>query len=291
MRPSPARCMGGSALISRALLLGIVWLIVVQNACGAEPQGVVSTSLCGDAYVMAIEPEANIAALSWQAGGPLSTAPAQLAALGTARADGEILVHFAGRPLVLGPGDSARAEDWAKKAGSPFYRLNWANDFVAIETNLRQLGQFLHQPERANSAIANMQERLAALPKPKGPQPRILYLTPTLGTAGKGTWVDAAIRAAGGHNMATDLGIAGWGRVRLEQLVGRKPDLIVLSYFGDGPPSVFNFRSHHPYLQQVLQSTPTVTVPGKDWVCGGPNLIDASEIMSAAIARLPEPRS
>lgn len=297
MHRNHARPMEGFVLPFRLLRIAVVFLLIAPVAWSQDehirttaPSGVVSTSLCGDAYVLALEPRVNIAALSWQAGGSLSTAPTEMTGLAKGKADGETLVRFAGKPVVLGPGDSRRAESWTKKTGSPVFRLVWANDFAQVESNLYNLGSFLHREAQAKTIITRLQERLVALTKPHVNRPKVLYVTPTLGTAGKGTWVDAAIRVAGGDNMAEEMGVVGWGRVRLEELARQKPDLIVLSYFGDGPPSVLNFRTRHPFLRHVLQTTPTVTVPGKDWVCGTPNLIDASEKISMAIGRLPEPR-
>lgn len=292
MRRSRELYMEVSALLCRGIISTVLILWLAPMAHAAEGgRKVVSTSLCGDAYVLALVSPAKIAALSWQADGPLSTAPANMRGRAVARADGETLVRFAGTDLVLGPGDSQRAEVMAKQTHSPAFRLAWANDFAAIEGNLRNLGKFLHRSEQAETAITRLRSRLASLPQPKPARPKLLYLTPTLGTAGKGTWVDAAMQAAGGDNLADDLGVTGWGRVGLEDLIGHKPDLIVLSYFADGPPSVLNFRSHHPFLQQILRTTPSVTVPGRDWVCGGPKLIDASETMAAAIQKLPRRKS
>ncbi|PHR63090.1 MAG: hypothetical protein COA47_00300 [Robiginitomaculum sp.] len=250
----------------------------------AEPKQIVSTSLCGDGYVLALAEPSRIKTLSWQADGPLSLAPKDVRGKAGAWPEAESLLAQAPAKLVLGPGDKPAATQLAQSRGSQVHVLPWTDGFAGIEAAIQGLGEFLHETERAALVVLDMQNRLQHLAERKQRRNlddalplRVLYLTPTLGTAGAGTMVDAAIRAAGGQNLADDLGISGWGQIPIEQLVTHPPDLILKSFFTDGPPSAVQFRSNHFVLRQISKKTPSLEIPGALWVCGGPYLIRAAE--------------
>ncbi len=258
--------------------------LLASSAKAAEPQPIVSTSLCGDGYVLALADPARIKALSWQADGSLSLAPEPLQSKAGAWPEAEKLLALAPAMLVLGPGDKQMATQLAQSRGSQVHVLPWTNDFAGIETSIQSLGDFLHAEGRAASLVSDLQKRLAKLAQRKQHRSkndarslRVLYLTPTLGTAGTGTMVDAAIRAAGGQNLADDLGVSGWGQIPIEQLAAHPPDLILKSFFTGGPPSAVQFRSNHFVLRQIVSQTSSLEIPGAYWVCGGPYLIRAAE--------------
>jgi iron complex transport system substrate-binding protein len=279
--------MAGWLLPFKAILAGLV--LVSGSAQWADASEVVSTSLCADGYVLAVQPAGQIKALSWQVNGPLSRAPANLRKLPKVRAESETLLAMAPANVVLGPGDPVTSTRLAKDRGSQIHQIKWQDSFAGINENLRALGKFLQQSERAEQQIQAQTSNLDALGKrtqARSRAPYVLYLTPTLGTAGKGSFVDAAIRAAGGRNLATEFGITGWGQVPLERLLTRKPDLIVRSFFADGPPSVNEFRARHPILQNLQEDVPMVTIPGGLWVCAGPDLIDAAGLIADGLDQI-----
>ena len=244
----------------------------------AAPGHVVSTSLCGDAYVLALVPPEHITALSWQADTKLSAAPAFLRHKNKGMASAERLARLHPDLVVLGPGDPLRATKAVQKTGAKVLSLNWTESFEGVFDNLRALGDISGQTQTANTKIKAIKTRLAALKTraPKHPV-RILYLTPSGNSAGADVFVDAAIRAAGGINHGATLGIKGWGRVPLEKLTLNPPDLIITSFFNEAYPSIANLRSRHPLMRRVMQNTPTVRIAAKNWICAGPRLINAAE--------------
>ena len=256
----------------------------------AQAARIVSTSLCGDAYVWALAPARDIAALSWQADTPLSAAPPPLRARNKGRNDAERLLALAPSLVVLGPGDAPRAARLAHRAGAQVFALHWSEDFKGVADNLRALGAAMGRTDAARKAIARQQDRLAhmqaraqALPR----RPRVLYLAPGGMSAGTATFVDAAIRAAGGRNHAAALGLSGWGRVPLEKLALDPPDLIITSFFNEGYASLADLRSRHPLLQRTLRRVPVAVIPARDWICAGPLLVDAARAIQTAMTGLP----
>jgi len=115
-------------------------------------------------------------------------------------------------------------------------------------------------------------------------KPKILYLARSGGSAGPGTFVDAAITAAGGVNIAPT---SGWFTPDPEEIIALKPDLIITSYFKDGYESVQAVALRNKVISQHLKTFPSVEIDGKLWPCAGPDLIEAAELIADAIDELP----
>ncbi|MBL4618314.1 MAG: ABC transporter substrate-binding protein [Robiginitomaculum sp.] len=263
------------------VIIGFFWPIMTL----AQDE-VVSTSLCADSYVLALVEPRQIKALSWQANSKLSRAPDAVRSLPRAWPSQEVLLSLSPAKIVLGSGDNIAATSLAEHRGSKAMQLAPATDFTAIENNLSKLGEFLNKQGQAKTVISSQRIRLQSLQARKQSrheEPSILYLTPTLGTAGYGTFIDAAIIAAGARNFATELGIENWSRVPLELLATQQPDLIITSFFRNGSPSILQFRANHSILKGLQQKVPQKHIPGGLWVCGGPLLITAAEQIADAL--------
>ena len=221
----------------------------------------VSTSLCGDGYALAAQSGnmANIAMLSWQADGPLGSPITKQAGHRTgAWRDLETLVALAPDTLLLGPGERI---DAALLPGTEVVALDWVEDVEGINANLAKLGA---EPLRID-----------AMP----PAKRVLYLSRAGGTAGTGTYVDAAIRLAGGTNIVDR---PGWFTPDPEWVVAQDPDVVVTSFFG-GYESVNASGLRNRAVAEFIADTPRIDVPGRLWPCGGPGLAEAVDIIKKGL--------
>lgn len=229
-----------------------------------------STSLCADSYLITLAPE-RAQALSWQAGSPLSTANPKMNALPRLWPSREVLAQT-NLSLLTGPGDATfgRAESVS---------LQWGEDFEAVANNAEKIAERFQIDV---SDLIQQIERLDTLPKPTHPV-RILYLSRSGGSAGPGTFVDAAIRAAGGTNVNETV---GWHTPAVERILQFEPDLIVTSFFGSDYAGVSDRAVRHSALRRYLAARPTLEIPGKLWPCAGPGLIDATQRINAAILAL-----
>jgi len=271
-----------SAGVTAGFIAGSASMVLAQMP-------VVSASLCADSYVLELADPAQIKTLSWQSNSSLSLAPNALRSSNGAWAEAENLLVSAPSLIVLDSADGLAATKLAKKRGSQVFQLSWAEGFADINANRMRLGAYLQKPVQAEQAAEQQNRELLALEarsRNRQHSKRVLYLTPTLGTAGMGTFVDAAIRAAGGINLAAEYGISGWGQLPLERLIANPPDLIVASFFNEGPPSVLQFRSNHSVLRSLRKQVPVTNVSGGYWVCAGPHLILAAEQIADALDKL-----
>lgn len=241
-----------------------------------------STSLCGDSYVLALAPD-QVRALSWQSRTALSLATEAQRQLPQVWNDPESLLGIKNDIIIFGPGEGK----FKDRLSTPSFVLSWGEDFDAVFENLARIEARLGQE---TSVTAQLRARLAQVKasaeqraRMNAPRPRILYLSRSGGTAGAGTFVDAAIKAAGGLNIAPH---AGWSTPEPETLLALTPDLILTSYFESGYESVQASAVRHAAVRKFVDSKPAVNIPGALWPCAGPGLVTAAEQISKAIEGL-----
>lgn len=104
------------------------------------------------------------------------------------------------------------------------------DSFDDIYTSYEMIGKITGTQDKAEEiikkikdGISSIQEKVKDRDRPK------VYFAVSVGqsnyTAGKGTFIDAAINIAGGENVASD--VEGWQDYSLEKLVEHNPDIII----------------------------------------------------------------
>lgn len=250
--------------------------------------GVVSTGLCADAYVLALVPQADIRALSWQVDHPVSVAPDWARELPVASASAEALLRLQPSLAVFSPGEGQRAKRMLEQAGYGVAALVWGEDFTSVRANLLGLGQASGRVAQAQALVADLDARLERLNRRaenRSARPRIAYLSASGGSAGQGTYVDAAITAAGGNNVMAEAGASGWTRSDPELALGLEADILLTSFFTDGYAGRLSRAQYHSAYQRLIDSPVRVDIPSGDWPCAGPRLIEAAEAIADAIDR------
>lgn len=250
---------------------------------------VASADLCADAWVIELADRDSVIALSWQVDAPVSAAPDWARALPRASSDAERLIALSPDLAVFGPGGPGRAAPVLDAAGIDMLTLDWGEDFDTIRASARATGAALGRQAEAEAWIADLDTRLAALTRraeARGWQPSVFYLSVTGGTAGGGTLIDAAIRAAGGRNAASEAGASGWTQSDAEWALRVSPDLVVTSYFTDGYRTAGNAGQRHAAFRRLVERHPSIEVPGALWSCTGPGLIEAAEHIADALDAL-----
>ncbi len=251
-----------------------VWLLTSSIAtpnlwAQDKPQTFASTSLCGDAYLLAIAPD-QIMALSWQSRGPLSLASDSQKQLPQAWDDAERLIALAPDVILFGPGEGYKTQAVLDAAGIQTLRLDWGEDEDMLQENYAKFGEVFW---------ASSQKYY---PDPK---PTILYLARSGGSAGSGTYIDALITRIGGENIwATSSTRKGWFTPDAEDLAMIKPDFIITSYMSDGFESAQAKTITGGVHRRLLDATPSVEIPGKYLSCMAPQFYEAVQIADAALS-------
>ena len=240
------------------------------------PDRIASTSLCGDAYLLALAPE-KVAALSWQSRDALSRAPEDMPALPQAWDNTERLLSLSADFILFGSGEGKTAQKYLAKTDKRSVNLSWGEDFENVFTNLTNIGEAIGEPKQAKRKIDSIKIRLSKLADdPNLEKPKILYLSRSGGSAGPGTLVDAAITAAGGQNIMSK---SGWFTPDPEYLISLQPDLIITSYFDDGYESVNAVPLRNKTVREFINRHERLDIPGHIWPCAGPHLVEAAEMI------------
>jgi len=255
-----------------------------SSASGQDLPRIASTSLCGDTYLRALAPD-HIAALSWQSRDKISLATKTERDLPQAWDSAERLVAIDTDIILFGPGEGYQSGNILAKTEKKTHTLIWGEDFETVIANYKSIGNVTGiNTDDIMSDLKTRLENLKARNTARTKNPKILYLSRSGGTAGRGTYVDAAIKAAGGENIITT---PSWHNPDPEFLVTLKPDLIITSFFEDGYESINAKPLRHKVVAGFIDTYPKLDIPGALWPCAGPTLIDVAETIADKLDILP----
>ena len=281
-QPNPHLRVGLFRRKSTAVRTSLIFVLTTMfplNSSAAESPTIASTSLCGDSYLLALAPD-HISALSWQSRSPLSRASEAQRALPQIWDDPEVLLSTDADIILFGAGEGKFSDKLGKKAVT----LKWGEDFETLKLNADAIHDIIALPTDVRTDWADRVKTLKNRSNARNSKPKILYLSRSGGSAGTGTFVDSAIKAAGGENAAL---MSGWFTPDPEDIIAYEPDLIITSFFKNGYESVQSTAFRNKVVQRFIAKYPSVEIDGSLWPCAGPGLIEAAELISEAIDKLP----
>jgi len=255
---------------------------------------VMSTNLCADLLLLRIADPTQIRSVSRQSQDPrLSPVAAKARAYPPNRSGVEDLLYF--KPDIafvyqgwMGRRHADRLAGQGIEVIALPYTKGWDDALQTVRTISARIGR----AETGEALTADFERRMQAFIRPKHEQaPSLLYLRPSGGTAGQGTYVDALITRLGRRNLAADQGVKGWGRFPLERLANTPPDVFLLGYFDQTQSPARSAYGRHPLVRSLLQRTPVIELPGNAWGCGGLELLDVAERISEQLAEIERNRS
>jgi iron complex transport system substrate-binding protein len=265
----------------RRLSAAALLALALAGRAAAAPR-VLSFDQCADQYVLALSPRAAIVGLSTRADDADSRLGALAAGLPLRRVDLETALAARPEVVVRNWGGDPRLVRRLQARGVRVVDIDEAAGFEDVRRNIRRVAEALRQPQRGEALIAKMDARLArAAGAWKGE--RVLYLTPGGLTAGPGTLVDAALRAAGLVNAETR---SGYRTLSLEALALHPPKAVVLGFFdsfqlaGDswGP-------GRHSTLRGLVRTRAIASLPGAMLGCPDWGAAEAAELLAERARR------
>ncbi|WP_170163680.1 ABC transporter substrate-binding protein [Eilatimonas milleporae] len=242
---------------------------------------VLSLDYCADQYVMALADGGNILAVSPAAASEYSYLADRAQGLAALRPTGE-QVLLADPDLVIRQwGGGYNAAAYLDRFGIPVVQVSFGTTVDSVRENLRRIADALNARPRAEALIADMDRRLARVRAghaPRAARPYGLYVTPGGVTSGAGTFVHTMMEAAGVRNIMAVDGKTGWRGINLETLALRPPDLIIGAFFDLKSNHVNHWSiARHSFLKDMMETTPTVFIPGAQVACSGWFFADAVE--------------
>jgi iron complex transport system substrate-binding protein len=277
----------GAALAS---VLAVAAVLANPGAPHAQtpPSRVVSMNLCTDQLAMLIAAPGQLHSVSHLARREdASVLFSEAAAYAVNHGEAEEI--FLMKPdLVLAGTFSARATvSLLRRLGMRVEEFAAETSFADIRANITRMGDLLGQREKADTLVAQLDQRLAAYTagaEQHRPLAALYYANSY--SSGGGTLAGEAVERAGLANLAARLGLNGTVKLPLEVLVMNAPDLVVGGERASGSrePRAYD-NLDHPALRKSGDSA-RVAVPDKYWICGAPFTAEAVRILAEAAGRL-----
>ncbi len=277
-----------ATLATAAIGLALIATALAQPSPGGargKPSRIVSLNLCIDQLVLMVADPANIASVTWLATDPASSVmAARAAAVGLInRGYAEEILPVQPDLVLAGQFTTPFTVQMLRRVGFNVEVLRAPVTLDDLRAQVRRVGDLVHERERAEAVVAELDARLAAAaPAPGAVAPRAAVFQPGGFTAGRGSFEHELLRAAGLANVASERGIDFYGYLSLEELLLLRPDLIVSPGYVPGRPSIGEQVLAHPALRKAGASQRVVEVPSNLWNCPGPMNAQAVEIMAAA---------
>ncbi|MEO0443199.1 MAG: ABC transporter substrate-binding protein [Pseudomonadota bacterium] len=270
-----------------ALLCPLLCLLTIASADAQPPlPTIVSTQLCADHLALSLAAPAQILSLSYKSQDPLRSTYAERAQ------------HYPGNSgkveeiIALKPDIVLASRRWRRhpmkpqlealgiRVVIPPHSKSWQDIFEHTQWLADQIGR----PERGRQQVEQLRQRLALLPQimPSADTARnnMLFLRPNGGSAGSDTHIHMLIEALGFNNYASQVGLKGWGRFSLEQVVMQSPDYLLLSAYVRDQAYARSQLSRHPVLKAIVASKPSLILPGKYGSCANWTLIETAEYLA-----------
>jgi iron complex transport system substrate-binding protein len=283
----------GLTTLRRRLIPTAVALLSAIAQLGAtdapeKPRHIVSLNMCVDELVLRLAEPQNVASVTWLSRDPKNSNVADLGA-GIAVNHGlaEEIIPLKPDLIIAGIYTARTAVALLKRVGIPVLEIDVPRSLDDVRRQIREIAGLIGERQKGESVVADMDRRLAALPRPpSSDRPRAVVLNPNGATVGKGTLVDEIMTRAGLTNVAAELGIDSYGQIPLEAVAANAVDVLIVSASRDGPPALATEILRHPVLAALADRTRVLVMPGRLWNCGGPAVVEAIERLMQVAAEV-----
>ena len=267
----------GRGLAVAALTIALTTAGSPAGAVETRPLRIMSLDQCGDQYALALAPAAELA-VSPRADDPDSWMRRAAAGRRRVRPTLEAAIAFQPDVVVRYWGGDVRLLARLEAGGARIVSLGDATDFAGIRTNIRSAAGAFGDPARGEALIARMDARLRdAAPTADAPEQSALYLTAGGFTAGRGTLVDAILRAAGLVNAAV---LPGFAPVSVERIALSPPARFVLGFF-DQSRGDWRGPGRHPVVRAAAKNRVVARLPAASLTCPAWFAADAAAMLKA----------
>jgi iron complex transport system substrate-binding protein len=260
-------------LIATGICAGAVWTAgrnlsaepAFRRLASDAPTRIVSVNITSDEILIALAPERLVSVSHLAVDPDVSSVAREAERIPVKiKADAERILSLDPDLVAIGA-HSADVARQIEHLGIPVLRIQGFESFDWIRTQIRTLGQAIGEPLQAERLIAEMDQRLTTVTRRTALQkrPTVLYYSSGGFTAGKDTIFDDIIHAAGGENLAAQLGISGWKKLSLEYAVVSDPEVILVTDSKWWTTEFSQEFSTHPALRdcRAIRNGRVYTIP------------------------------
>ncbi len=220
------------------------------------PSRIVSGILAGDEMLSKLVEKSRISSVTYLADNPGISNVAEFYPESIYRNHGAVEETLAAEPdlVIVAAYSNATSVEMLLNAGIPVIRFADYNSYQHLRHNLRTLAKALGAEKNAETWIADMDRRIAAVQQrvANQPKPRVLYYSLSGSTSGPGSLMDETIRLAGGQNVIKETGLKAHTRISPEMAISLQPDVILVSDWApEGGKSARQLLLENPAWQDV----------------------------------------
>lgn len=275
------------------------WAVLLLGLCcathaHAQPQRIVSLNLCVDQILIDLVAKERIAALSFLS---IDTAMSAVAtrAKNFARVRGNAESILAMKPdlVITGAYSTPATRQLLKRLGKRVVVVDQPVTIAGVRGLVRQLAELVGATERGQAMIEAFNDRLArareavAVDAAEGARtPTALAIHVNGIVSQPGALLHDAMQFAGLRNAAADMVASRRGRVPLEAIARRPPDILVFANAPQDFTTVLADNLRHPIYQNLVAQRPAVSLPMWATLCGTPYIAEAVERLANARAEL-----
>lgn len=224
-------------MIFRALVL----LLLAGAAVSGAPQRIVSINLVADTLLLDLVPPGRIAALSHLATDPrVSLITERAAGFASTRGQAEEILRLHPDLVVGARWGQGRTLQLLTRLGIPTHEVPLAASYAEIEAMIRDLARAVGEEARGAELTASMHRLRQSARARATARPLTAVWSANGELSGGLTELDREILADAGLVPALD------GPVTLEDLVFRRPGVLVDIRYVPGRPTLAALRSRHP---------------------------------------------
>lgn len=252
-----------------------------------KPSRIVSLDLCTDQLLVELVERSRIAAVTHLLGDTsVSAIPEKGRGIAITHGGAEDVLRHDPDLVLAGPFGVSATVDLLRRLGRNVVVVPLPNDLDGVRASVRAVAAAVGEQLEGEAQIAELDRRLTSLTAPAGP-PLTAVIYQVGGTvSGPGSLADAALAAAGFHNMSAAYRLTRGGQVPLELLVANPPDLLVLASNTAEYRTALADNLRHPVIRLLREQGATLELPWRHWLCGTPHIADAIDELSEARASI-----
>ncbi|MGB0865989.1 MAG: ABC transporter substrate-binding protein [Granulosicoccaceae bacterium] len=260
-------------------------MLSTSGLMAQQPVRVVSLNVCADQLLLELADPEQILALTHLATDP-DAAFHHRRAVGfksTQRTAEEVLTL---EPTLVIAGSFGQDHTIAilQAQGLDVKKMPIAQSLEEVFENIARVGEWLGKQSQSESLVNALRVRLEQLPSTRGARPVAAIFDANGYTVGASSLRGQMLDMAGFDNLATHLGVSHYGKISLESLLARAPQVLIDSPYSEGTYSRGQALPKHPALRRSGLAPEVIPLPVNSTICAGPWTV--SNIESLAKHRL-----
>ena len=252
-----------------------------MSAQAAEPVRVVSLNVCADQLLLELASPEQITALTHLATDS-DAAYHHKRAVGYAqtRRTAEEVLALAPTLVIAGSFGQDHTIALLRQQGLRVEKMPIAQTLEEMFENIVLVGDWLGKNNKGELLVASLKRRLKLLPSTQSPQPLAAIFDANGYTVGESSLRGQMLTLAGFDNLATQIGVTHYGKIPLESLLVKAPDVLIDSPYSEGTYSRAQALPKHPALRRSQLAPVVIPLEVNSTICAGPWTIDNIETLA-----------